>query len=345
MNASEVLEFAKELLLIDSPTGYTKEVIHYYEKKVKELGYETEHTNKGNLIVKVPGKTKHVKALCAHVDTLGLMVRSIKEDGTLAFTLLGGPIVPTLDGEYCKIVTREGKTYTGTILSNSPSAHVFEDSKNAPRTDSTMHVCIDECVSSKKETEALEIMAGDYICIDPKTTITPSGFIKSRFLDDKLSVAILYGLLKTIKEENIELEDSWYFMISTYEEVGHGCAYIPNVVEEMIAVDMGCIGKDLNCTERDVSICAKDSSGPYDYDLTTDLICLAKENSLSYAVDIYPYYSSDVSASLRGGQNIRGALIGPGVAHSHGMERSHRDAVENTMALLKAYMIQKKTAA
>lgn len=221
MNALKVMEFAKELLLIDSPTGYTKAVIDFYEKEVKALGYETIHTNKGNLIVKVPGIGHHTKALCAHVDTLGLMVRSIKEDGTLAFTLVGGPIVPTLDGEYCKIVTRDGRTYTGTILSNSPSAHVYDDSKNVSRTDMTMHVRIDECVSSKKEAEELGIMPGDYICIDPKTTITPSGFIKSRFLDDKLSVAILYGLLKTMKEEFIIPHDTWYFLISTYEEVGH----------------------------------------------------------------------------------------------------------------------------
>lgn len=151
MNALKVMEFAKELLLIDSPTGYTKAVIDFYEREVKALGYETIHTNKGNLIVKVPGIGHHTKALCAHVDTLGLMVRSIKEDGTLAFTLVGGPIVPTLDGEYCKIVTRDGRTYTGTILSNSPSAHVYDDSKNAPRTDMTMHVRIDECVSSKRK--------------------------------------------------------------------------------------------------------------------------------------------------------------------------------------------------
>lgn len=341
MNALKVMELAKELLLIDSPTGYTKAVIDFYEKEVKALGYETIHTNKGNLIVKVPGIGHHTKALCAHVDTLGLMVRSIKEDGTLAFTLVGGPIVPTLDGEYCKIVTRDGRTYTGTILSNSPSAHVYDDSKNAPRTDMTMHVRIDECVSSKKEVEELGIMPGDYICIDPKTTITPSGFIKSRFLDDKLSVAILYGLIKTMKEEFIIPHDTWYFLISTYEEVGHGCAYIPEEIEEVIAVDMGCIGKDLSCTERDVSICAKDSSGPYDYQMTTKLINLAKDNELSYAVDIYPFYSSDVSASLRGGQDIRGALIGPGVAASHGMERSHVDAVENTMKLLIAYMTKK----
>ena len=345
MNALDVMQFAKELLSIDSPTGYTKTVIDFFENKVNHLGFLTERTNKGNLIVTIPGQSQHVKGLCAHVDTLGLMVRSIKNDGTLAFTLIGGPIVPTLDGEYCKIKTRGGKTYTGTILSDSPSAHVYDDAKNAPRNDSTMHVRIDEWVKNKKDVEALGIMPGDYICIDPKTEITESGFIKSRFLDDKLSVAILYGLLNWIKEDKPVLENSWKFLISTYEEVGHGCAYIPEDIEELIAVDMGCIGKDLSCTEKDVSICAKDSSGPYDYQIVTDLIQLSEKNNISYAVDIYPYYGSDVSAALRGGKDIRGGLIGPGVAASHGMERSHKEAIDHTMRLLKAYMTQKKTAA
>lgn len=338
MTSLEILEFAKKLLAISSPTGYTKEVIAFYENEVKALGYKTSHTNKGNLLVYVEGQSDHTKGMCAHVDTLGLMVRSIKADGTLAFTLVGGPIVPTLDGEYCTIVTREGAHFSGTILSDSPAAHVFEDAKSVKRDDTTMHIRLDEVVKNKEDVEKLGIMPGDYICFDPKTTITKSGFIKSRFLDDKLSVAILYGFLKDLKEKKIKPQDNWILIISTYEEVGHGSAYIPCEIEELIAVDMGCIGKDLTCSEYDVSICAKDSSGPYDYDMITKMVHLAKENKLGYAVDIYPFYGSDVSAALRGGMNIRGGLIGPGVSASHGMERSHKDAVENTLKLIEAYV-------
>ena len=202
----------------------------------------------------------------------------------------------------------------------------------------TINKNLDEVVKNKEDVQALGIQNGDYIAYDPKTEITASGFIKSRFLDDKMSVAILFGMLKYLANNHIKPKHNLIIIISTYEEVGHGSSYIHPDIDELIAVDMGCIGEDLACSEYDVSICAKDGSGPYDYDLTSKLIELASTHQLQYAIDIYPYYSSDVSAALRGGQNIKGALIGPGVAASHGMERTHLQAVENTLKLLLAYI-------
>lgn len=333
-----VLEFAKTILNIDSPTGYCKNVIDFVEGEAKEMGFYTCRNEKGNLQIYVDGKSEKTIGMCAHVDTLGLMVRSIKSDGTLAFTNVGGPIIPTLDGEYCRIITRENKVYTGTILSNSPAAHVFNDASSAARKCETMNIRLDEVVKNKEDVEKLGICNGDFIAIDPKTTVTASGFLKSRFLDDKLSVACLFTVLKEIKEKNITPKDNLMIIISTYEEVGHGSSNIPSEISELLAVDMGCIGDDLACSEYDVSICAKDSSGPYDYELTSHLINLAKENQLNYAVDIYPYYGSDVSAALRGGNDIKGALIGPGVHASHGMERTHYQAIENTIKLILAYI-------
>lgn len=333
-----ILKILKDIMAIDSPSGYTKDVIAYCEDEAQSLGFQTRRTNKGNLEILVDGQDDYTVGFCAHVDTLGLMVRSINSDGTLAFTNVGGPLVPTLDGEYCKIITRNQKVYTGTILSNSPAVHVFKDAKSLERSCETMHIRIDEIVKSKEDVEELGIQNGDYIAIDTKTTITKSGFIKSRFLDDKMSVAILFGMLKTLSQNQIKPQHNLLLMISTFEEVGHGSSYIPDTISELIAVDMGCIGLDLACSEYDVSICAKDGSGPYDYDITTKFIELAKTNQLQYAVDIYPFYSSDVSAALRGGNNIKGALIGPGVGASHGMERTHIQAVENTLKLILAYI-------
>lgn len=333
-----ILNILQKLLTIDSPSGYTKNIITYCENEAKNLGLETKMTKKGNLEIFVDGKDNYTIGFCAHVDTLGLMVRSIQNNGTLAFTNIGGPIIPTLDGEYCRIMTRNGQCYTGTILSNSPAAHVYNDSKNVERSCDTMHIRIDENVKNKEDTKNLGIQNGDYIAIDPKTVITESGFIKSRFLDDKMSVAILFGVLKTLYDEKITPQHNLLITISTFEEVGHGCSYISQDIDELIAVDMGCIGKDLSCSEYDVSICAKDSSGPYDYEMTTHLLNLAKENQLNFAIDIYPYYSSDVSAALRGGHNVKGALIGPGVHASHGMERTHIYAVGNTLKLILAYI-------
>ena len=269
------------------------------------------------------------------------MVRSIKGDGTLAVTNVGGPSIPTLDGEYCKIMTRDGKVYSGTILCSSASVHVYEDAKNKPRDIDSMIVRIDEKVNSKDDVEKLGIDNGDYIFIDPKTTLTPSGFLKSRFIDDKGSVCAILGVLKELKEKNmLPAYDTVVYFVNQ-EEVGHGAATIDTDIDEFVTVDMGCIGKDLAGNEYAVSICAKDSGGPYSYELTTKLIQMAKENNFNYVVDIFPFYGSDIGAAWRSGVDCAGALIGPGVHASHGMERTHLEAIENTMKLLYLYLTTK----
>ncbi|SFU63791.1 Putative aminopeptidase FrvX [Clostridium sp. DSM 8431] len=338
VNKDYLLNTAKEILEFDSPTGFCFEIMDLIEKKAGEFGYTLERTNKGCGIITVPGENNDkVIGLAAHVDTLGAMVRSITPEGTLKFSIVGGPIVPTLDAEYCKIRTRDGKIYTGTFLSTSPSVHVYEDAASKKRDEANMEIRIDEVVKSKSDVEALGINNGDFIFIAPKTTVTESGFLKSRFIDDKGSVACLMALLELFNREGIKPKNTLKILISAYEEVGHGASYLPEDITELLAVDMGCIGSDLACTEYDVSICAKDSGGPYDYNMVTELVNLAKDNNLDYVVDIYPRYGSDVGAALRGGNNIRGALIGPGVSASHGMERTHYNALEQTVKLLYLY--------
>lgn len=339
INKTYVLDTAKEILEIHSPSGFCYDVMTLIKAKAQTFGYLFETTRKGCGIISIPGESEEqVIGLSAHVDTLGAMVRSITATGTIKFTLIGGPIPATLDSEYCEIRTRKGKIYTGTFLSTSSAAHVYEDSKTKERSPEKMEIRIDEMVHSKEDVLALGIQSGDFIFIEPKTVITESGFIKSRFIDDKGSVAALMGLLELLHRENKKPNFTTKIFISVYEEVGHGSSYIPEDITEMIAVDMGCIGEDLNCTEYDVSICAKDSGGPYDYEMTTQLAELAEANNLKYVVDIYPMYGSDVGAALRGGNNIRGALIGPGVHASHGMERTHYVALENTIKLLYLYL-------
>lgn len=336
-NKDYILEFAKEILSIPSPSGFTKKVMTRVEQEANKYGLPFERTPKGNGIITIKGKTSEVLGLSAHVDTLGAMVRSIGTD-TLKFTSIGGPTWATLDGEYCTIHTRDGREYTGTFLSEAPAAHVHKEAATKERKPETMAIRIDEQVKSKDDILALGIEVGNFVSIDPKTTITESGFIKSRFLDDKINVASLFGLIEYMDRHKITPQKTIKIIISTYEEVGHGAAWIPEDITEFIAVDMGCIGEDLSCTEYDVSICAKDSSGPYDYEMTSALVEKAKKQELKFAVDIYPFYGSDASAALRGGNNIKGALIGPGVHASHGMERTHYSAVENTIKLLIEYI-------
>lgn len=337
MKTSLNLELLEKIMTMPSPTGFTKNKISFLKEYCTNLGYSCDVNNKGNLIVHIKGKDDYKIGLSAHVDTLGLMIRSIRNDGHLVFTPLGGPILPTYDGEYVKIYTRDGKTFTGTVLSTSPSSHVYSDANSKVRNADNMYIRLDEMVKSKEDTIKLGICNGDFVSIDPKFEITSSGYIKTRFLDDLASVFILLEVLKYLKDNNHTPQHTLEFIFSTYEEVGHGASNIPNV-NELLAVDMGCIGSDLSCTEEMVSICAKDSSGPYDYDMVSKLVALAKENNLNYAIDIYPFYGSDASSALRGGNDIKCALIGAGIAASHGMERTHILGIENTLKLIFAYI-------
>ncbi|RIX48693.1 M20/M25/M40 family metallo-hydrolase [Paenibacillus nanensis] len=341
LNRQYIVEQLEKLLNIPSPSGYCMAIMKHLGEEVGKLGFTMEQTPKGTGIITIPGQSdEKVIGISAHVDTLGAMVRSIKPSGMIRFTSIGGYAMETVEGEYCLIHTRDGRQYEGTVLTTKPSVHVYPDARDMKRDEANMEIRIDESVNSKEDTEKLGIGVGDFISWDPRVRILPNGWIKSRHLDDKAAVAALLGFMEWLKREGKTPLHTVKLVISTYEEVGHGASYIPGDITEFIAVDMGALGDDLSGSEKHVSICAKDSSGPYDYGMTSKMIELAKREELPHAVDIYPQYGSDATAALRGGSNIRAALIGPGVHASHGMERTHADAVVNTAALLLAYVME-----
>lgn len=333
-----IINILEEIVNIPSPSGYTKNVMERIEKEVETFGFAVSYNRKGGMLIKVPGRTEKVLGLSAHVDTLGAMVRSVRPDGTLAIVSVGGFMMQSIEGSYCRILTRDGKSFTGTLQTKAPSVHTYDDARTLERREANMEVRIDEIVHNKEDVEELGIGPGDFISFDPKFVYTDSGFIKSRHLDDKASAAVILGLLKYLNDTGRQPEQTLKIAISNYEEVGHGCSYIPEDIEEFLAIDMGALGDDLSGNEYRVSICAKDSSGPYDFDMTNRLIELAKEYGIDFAVDIFPHYGSDVSSALSAGNDICGALIGPGVSASHGQERTHKKGLEQTWLLLAAYV-------
>lgn len=334
-----LVETAASILSIDSPSGFTEKATEYILNYAKNLGYTATRNNLGNVYVTIEGENNEdAVALSSHVDTLGLMVRSITADGQLMVTAVGSPIFPTLDGEYCKIYTMEGKVYTGTILSLSPAIHVHKDASTRTRDAENMAVRIDEVVHSKEDVLALGIRTGDFVCYDPKTTYTESGFFKSRFIDDKGCAALLLTLLKMLKDSGKKPAKKTYLCFVTHEEIGYGGSTFPTDISEALIVDMGCIGEDLSCTEEQVSICAKDSVGPYDYNMNKRLVELSRKHKIDAVTDIYPQYGSDAAAMWRAGYDARAALIGPGVHASHGMERTHINGFMNTLKLIAAYL-------
>lgn len=332
---------AVELLSIDSPAGYTRQAAEYLMSAYRKMGLDPEMTNKGGVLVCLnpDAPAENGLLLMAHTDTLGGMVAEISGTGRLYLTPLGGMEPNNAEGENVRIITRSGKIYTGTFQMKNASVHVNHDYHAAKREYKAMEVVIDEEVTSKQETEALGIMPGDIVCFEPRTRVTETGYIKSRFLDDKLSVSILLELAAQVSSKEIHPKRRVWQHITVFEEVGHGGAgSVPEGVSEAVSVDMGCVGDGLACDERKVSICAKDSRGPYHYEVVSALIDAARRGGADFAVDVYPRYGSDVDAALSAGHDMRHGLIGPGVYASHGYERSHRKGVGSTLRLLEAYI-------
>ena len=340
-NVHETFSLIKELVSIPSPSGNTEKVIEFVESYLSDCGVETVRNRKGGLIASIKGTndSEH-RMLTAHVDTLGAMVKEVKSNGRLKLTTIGGFRWNSVEGEYCKIETSSGKTYTGTILMHQTSVHVYKNAGEAPRNDENIEVRIDEKVTNADEVRALGIEVGDFVSFDPRVQFTESGYIKSRHLDDKASVAILLKLIKFIQSEKITLPYTTHFLISNNEEIGYGgnSNITPETVE-YLAVDMGALGDGQSSDEYTVSICVKDSSGPYHYGLRKHLVELAKKNDVDYKVDIYPFYGSDASAAIRSGHDIIHGLIGPGIESSHAFERTHTSSIQNTEKLIYHYLL------
>ncbi|KIL50242.1 deblocking aminopeptidase [Jeotgalibacillus alimentarius] len=339
-NAKETMNLLKELVSIPSPSGNTFGIITYIKNWFGERDIPSRVTNKGGLIVTFQGENhQEHRVLTAHVDTLGAMVKEIKPDGRLKMSMIGGFRWNAAEGEYCTVETAEGKKYTGTILLHQASVHTYKNAGTLERSNDNMEVRLDEVIHSKEDAEALGISVGDFISFDPRPQITESGFFKSRHIDDKASVAMLMKAAELLKTEDITLPYTTHFIIANNEEIGFGGnSNIPFETKEYIAVDMGALGDGQSSDEFTVSICAKDSSGPYHYGLRKHLVQLAKDHDIDYKVDIYNYYGSDASAAVKAGADIKHGLIGAGVDASHANERTHEKSLYHTETLILRYL-------
>ena len=333
-------EQTARLLAIDSPSGYTQKAAQWVKEAFESLGFAATITTKGGVLADLGGEdAQDGLLLAAHADTLGGMVAEVKGNGRLRITALGGMNANNAEAENVRVYTRGGKVIEGTLQLCNASVHVNKDYSSTTRSFDTTEVVLDEDVASAADARKLGIEVGDIVCFDPRARRTESGYLKSRVLDDKLSVGILLGFAKYLADNKISLKRKTWVHVTVYEEVGHGgSGSVPQGITEAISVDMGCVGNGLQCTEKQVSICATDSGGPYNYEVVGKLIEAAKKTGADYAVDVYPFYGSDVEATLRAGFDIRHGLIGAGVYASHGYERSHIDGVHNTIKVLAGYL-------
>lgn len=331
-----------ELLAIPSPVGYTHMAIEWVRKELESLGVKKYNiTKKGALIAYVKGKdSNYKKMISAHVDTLGAVVKKVKKNGRLEITNVGGFAWGSVEGEHVTIHTLSEKTYTGTILPIKASVHVYGDvAREMPRTEETMEIRIDEDVKTDQDVFKLGILQGDFVSLDPRTRVLENGYIKSRYLDDKLCVAQILTYLKYLKDNKLKPRTDLYIYFSNFEEIGHGVSVFPEDLDEFIAVDIGLVaGEDAHGDEKKVNIIAKDSRSPYDYSLRKKLQEAADKNKIQYTVGVHNRYGSDATTAILQGFDFKYACIGPNVDATHHYERCHNDGIVETIKLLIAYL-------
>ena len=331
------LKQLETILNIPSPSGFTENAVQYCAEEFKKMGYEPQISPKGGLLVCLGGEGEPI-VLGAHLDTLGAMVRQIKSNGALRVSPVGGLQANNVETETAHVYTRDGKVLEGTFQLANASVHVNGDYKKTERTFDTVELLLDEKTHSEAETRALGVDVGDFVTVEPRFKVTETGFIKSRFLDDKLSAAILMAFSKYLKDSGKVPSRKVYVDLTVFEEVGHGGAVIPEDAVEMLSVDMGCVGDGLQCDETMVSICVMDGHGPSHKVLVDGLVKAAKRANVRYALDVYPFYGSDADVALGAGHDVRHCVVGAGVYASHGYERSHVEGLENTFDLLASYL-------
>lgn len=337
-----LLDFLTRLLNTPSPTGYTDKAITLCEETLAHFsGLTLERNRKGALMVEWPGENQDApRALTAHVDTLGAMVKEIKPNGRLKLTQIGGYAWNTIEGEGVTVFPSSGEPVRGSVLLSMASAHVHgRQVSETKRDEDSMEVRLDARTTSADETRQLGIEVGDFVALDPRVEIT-NGFVRSRHLDDKACVACIIAAVKAMQDAGLPPKQRTHLLISNYEEVGHGASTgFPPDLAELVAVDMAAVGAGQTSDEFHATLCVKDSGGPYHYELNQKLRQLAEEHSLPYKVDIYPYYGSDGEAYWRAGADVAVALIGPGVDASHNYERTHTEALVATTQWILAYLL------
>jgi putative aminopeptidase FrvX len=337
-----LLSFLVDLLNTPSPTGLADPALDLAESAFGSLGgLKTGRTHKGALLVSLEGESDDKPhALTAHVDTLGAMVKEIKENGRLALTQVGGYPWNAIENEGCTVITRSGAKVRGSILLNKASGHVYgAEVGKTERSESTMEIRLDAVVKTAADTRKLGVEAGDFVALDPRVEVV-NGFVRSRHLDDKAGVACILAAVKALSAAGLKPKQTTHILITNFEETGHGAsAGIPSDVHEMVAVDMAAVGAGQTSDEYHATICVKDSFGPYHHGLCEHLRKLADENNIEYKVDIYPYYGSDGGALWRAGVDAAVALIGPGIDASHSYERTHTEALLATTRWVMVYLL------
>lgn len=328
------------LLSTPSPSGYTDRVVHLVSEELERLGVPFELTRRGAIRATLTGKVSQPdRAIVAHIDTLGAMVKGLKDNGRLQLVAVGHWNARFAEGARATLFTDKGQL-RGTILPLKASGHTFApEIDNQPGGWDYVEFRIDAKVHTLDDLLRIGVHVGDFLAIDTSPEITNTGFINSRHLDDKAGAAVLLAVIEAAQRERPRLPLDCHPLFTVSEEVGSGAsAALHQDVAEMLTIDNGTSAPGQNSSEFGVTIAMADQSGPFDYHLTHRMIQLCQEFAIPHQRDVFKYYRSDSAAVLEAGNDVRTALVTFGVDASHGYERIHLDALESLAQLVSVYM-------
>ena len=329
-----------KLLEIPSPTGFTDQIVHFVAQELENLNVPYELTRRGAIRATLEGKQRSPdRATVTHLDTLGAMVRELKDNGRLGVVMIGTWSARFAEG--CRVtVFTDNETYRGTILPLKASGHVYnEEVDTQPVSWDNLEIRIDEKIHTKEDLEKFGFNVGDYVAIDTNPEVTDSGFIKARHLDNKAGVACQLAAIKAIQDGKIELPVDCHPLFTISEEEGTGASSVLHGdVASMVAIDNSTVAPGQNSKEDTVIIAMRDQGGIYDYHLTHKLIGLCEDKKIPYVRDVFRHYKSDATSAVSAGNDIRTALICFGLDASHGYERTHIDSLTSLTQLICAYI-------
>jgi len=329
------------LLDIPSPTGFTDTIVREVCAELERLGLSPTLTRRGAVRAVLPGReSRPARAIVSHLDTLGAQVKRLKENGRLELVPIGTWSARFAEGARVTLFT-EGGYVRGTILPLKASGHIFnEEVDTAPVGWPHVELHLDAGVRDRPELVRLGVEIGDIVAIDPQPEFVKNGYIVSRHLDDKASVALMLAALKALLAQPEPPPVDVHFVFTIAEEVGVGASSaLTDDVASVVAVDNGTSGPGQDSAEFGVTIAMADQTGPFDYHLTRSLVRLCRDQDIRYQKDLFRYYRSDAASAIVAGHDVRNALVTFGVDASHGYERIHMHALRSVAELLTAYVL------
>jgi peptidase M42 family hydrolase len=331
----------RRLLETPSPSGHNDLIVLRACEELDKLGIAHQLTRRGAIRATLNEReTEADRAIVGHLDTLGAMVKRIRENGRLDVVMIGHWAARSAEGARVTVFSDHGKIFRGQILPLKASGHTFgEEVDKQDASWRNLEIRVDERISSRADAEALGINVGDHVAIDPAPEFTENGFVCSRHLDDKAGVAAMFGAAKAVMDSGIELPVDCHLLLTISEEVGVGASHVLHGdIAEMVSIDNGTVAPGQNSSEYGATIAMQDSSGPFDWHLSRKLIGLCDKHGIEHSRDVFRYYRSDGAAAIEAGNDIRNALVCFGCDASHGYERVHLDSIEAVAKLLALYV-------